>query len=111
MVVQTDTDRVKEARRFILTLIFSERNHFCPYCQVSGGDCELQKLAIEHGMDSVRFPYLYSKFDVDTTNEDIMMDHNRCILCLRCIRVCSEKVGAHALDLEKRGWQAKVVST
>jgi formate dehydrogenase major subunit len=37
-----------------------------------------------------------------------MMDHNRCVLCLRCIRVCAEKVGAHTLDLQKRGWAATV---
>ncbi|WP_198471237.1 molybdopterin-dependent oxidoreductase [Acetomicrobium sp. S15 = DSM 107314] len=109
MAIITKSPKLHDYRRQILELLFADRNHFCMYCSQSG-DCELQKLAIEHGMDSVRFPYLYSKFDVDTTNEDIMMDHNRCILCLRCIRVCSEKVGAHALDLEKRGWQAKVVS-
>ena len=45
MVVKTDTKKVLEARKFVLTLIFSERNHFCPYCQVSGGDCELQNAA------------------------------------------------------------------
>ena len=45
MVVKTDTQKVQDARKFVLTLIFSERNHFCPYCQVSGGDCELQNAA------------------------------------------------------------------
>lgn len=45
MVVFTNTPRVLEARKFVLTLIFSERNHFCMYCQVSGGDCELQNAA------------------------------------------------------------------
>ena len=39
MVVLTNTAKVKTARKFVLTLIFSDRNHFCPYCQVSGGDC------------------------------------------------------------------------
>jgi NADH dehydrogenase/NADH:ubiquinone oxidoreductase subunit G len=39
MVVLTNTAKVKAARKFVLTLIFSDRNHFCPYCQVTGGDC------------------------------------------------------------------------
>jgi NADH dehydrogenase/NADH:ubiquinone oxidoreductase subunit G len=39
MVIHSDTEKVREARKFVLTLIFSERNHFCPFCQVSGGDC------------------------------------------------------------------------
>ena len=61
-------------------------------------------------MDKVRYPYLYSDFHNDASDEDLQVDHNRCILCLRCIRVCGEKVGAHTLDLEKRGWNASVVS-
>ena len=45
---------VKHAK-FVLTLLFSERNHFCPYCQVSGGDCELQNAAYEQGHDPLAF--------------------------------------------------------
>ena len=45
MVVRTSTEKVKAARKFVLSMIFSERNHFCPICQVSGGDCELQNSA------------------------------------------------------------------
>jgi formate dehydrogenase major subunit len=109
MVVITKNEKLKDYRRQVLELLFAGRNHFCMFCSQSG-DCELQRLAIEHEMDSVRFPYLYSDFEVDATDADLMMDHNRCILCQRCIRTCSEIVGAHALDLERRGWQAKVIA-
>lgn len=109
MVVVTKNEKLKDYRRQVLELLFAGRNHFCMFCSQSG-DCELQRLAIEHEMDSVRFPYLYSDFEVDATDADLMMDHNRCILCQRCIRTCSEIVGAHALDLERRGWQAKVIA-
>ena len=109
MVVHTQTEKLREFRRQMLELIFAGRNHFCMYCSQSG-DCELQDLAIEHGMDSVRYPYLYAGFDNDATHRDIQMDHNRCILFLRCIRVCAEKVGTHTLDLQKRGWNATIVS-
>lgn len=109
MVVHTQTEKLKEYRRQILELLFAGRNHFCMFCSQSG-DCELQRLAIEHGMDKVRYPYLYADFHNDVSDEDLQVDHNRCILCLRCIRICDEKVGAHTLDLEKRGWNASVVS-
>ncbi|MEA4877125.1 molybdopterin-dependent oxidoreductase [Aminobacterium sp. MB27-C1] len=109
MVVHTQTEKLKEYRRQILELLFAGRNHFCMFCSQSG-DCELQRLAIEHGMDKVRYPYLYADFHNDASDEDLQVDHNRCILCLRCIRICDEKVGAHTLDLEKRGWNASVVS-
>jgi hypothetical protein len=45
MVVNTETEALKKSRKFILSMLFSERNHFCPFCQVSGGDCELQNAA------------------------------------------------------------------
>jgi formate dehydrogenase major subunit len=50
MVIRTDTEKTRDARKFILNMLFSERNHFCPYCQVSGGDCELQNAAYHEGM-------------------------------------------------------------
>jgi len=109
MEIHTKTEKLYNYRKQILELLFAGRNHFCMFCSQSG-DCELQTLAIEHGMDSVRYPYLYHDFDNDASSEHLQMDHNRCILCGRCIRVCAEKVGAHTLDYEKRGWNAKVIS-
>ncbi len=109
MVVHTQTETLYNYRKQVLELLFAGRNHFCMYCSQSG-DCELQRLAIEHGMDHVRYPYLYSDFENDATHPDLQLDHNRCILCLRCIRVCAEKVGAHTLDLKDRGWNAKIMS-
>lgn len=109
MNVHTKTEKLFNYRKQILELLFAGRNHFCMFCSQSG-DCELQTLAIEHGMDSVRYPFLYHDFENDATSEHLQMDHNRCILCGRCIRVCAEKVGAHTLDYEKRGWNAKVIS-
>lgn len=109
MVVFSKTEKLFNYRKQILELLFAGRNHFCMFCSQSG-DCELQRLAIEHGMDSVRYPYLYHDFENDATSQHLQMDHNRCILCGRCIRVCAEKVGAHTLDLEQRGWNAKVIS-
>ncbi|GAB6039204.1 hypothetical protein JCM15519_37630 [Fundidesulfovibrio butyratiphilus] len=107
MVVHTKTEKLVKYRRQILELLFAGRNHFCMFCSQSG-DCVLQKLAIEYGMDSVRYPFLYTDFKNDASSPHMQLDHNRCILCLRCIRVCAEKVGAHTLDLCHRGWEARV---
>lgn len=109
MKVHTKTEKLKQYRLQILELLFAGRNHFCMFCSQTG-DCELQRLAIEHGMDRVRYPFLYEPFHNDASDPNIQMDHNRCILCLRCIRVCAEKVGAHTLDLEKRGWATNITA-
>ena len=105
--IKTATEKLVAYRREILELLFAGRNHFCMFCSQSG-DCDLQTLAIEHGMDSVRYPFLYEPFENDTTDARIQADHNRCILCERCVRTCSEKVGACTLGLKKRGWATTV---
>jgi len=102
LVVQTESPRVVEARKFVLELIFSERNHFCMYCEMSG-DCELQDLAYRYGLDHMIYPTYTQRFPVDATPEYFLLDHNRCVLCRRCVRVCSERVACHTLDMRQRG--------
>ncbi len=103
MKIKTDNERIKEVRKFVLSLIFSERNHFCPYCQVSGGDCELQNSAYAQGMTHWPLSPNYTNFPVDASHKYIVLDNNRCILCRRCTRACSELVGNHTLGIEERG--------
>ena len=110
MVVQTNTDRVKEARKFILTMIFSERNHFCPYCQVSGGDCELQNAAYAEDMTHWPIQPNWEPFQVDASHPYFILDQNRCILCRRCVRACSELVGNHTLGFEERGAKSLLIA-
>ena len=97
MVIHTDTQKVHDARKFILTLIFSERNHFCPYCQVSGGDCELQNAALNEGMTHWALQPNYQPFAMDASHPYFVLDNNRCILCRRCVRACGELVGNFTL--------------
>lgn len=108
MVIQTQTPRLQKMRRMNLELLFSERNHICPFCSVSGGDCEFQNLGYQHGMDHIRFPYLFPNLPVENSHPDFSLDHNRCILCTRCIRYCDEIEGVHTLDLSMRGNKAFV---
>ena len=100
--VQTESPKVVEARRFVLELIFSERNHFCMYCELSG-DCELQTLAYRYGIDHMTYPTYTEEFPVDATPEHFLLDHNRCVLCRRCLRACSDLVACHTLDMRLRG--------
>jgi formate dehydrogenase major subunit len=102
IAVETESPRVVEMRKFILQMLFSERNHYCIYCEMSG-DCELQSLAYRYGMDRFEYPTLHPKYPVDGSRKYFLMDHNRCILCRRCIRACRDLVGNHTLGLKFRG--------
>jgi bidirectional [NiFe] hydrogenase diaphorase subunit len=109
MEVLTHSDRLAKYRRMILELLFAERNHICSVC-VSNGRCELQSLAESHGMTCVRMPYRYPSVEVDATHERFVVDHNRCVLCARCIRVCDQIEGAHTWDMMGRGIDARVIT-
>ena len=109
MEVKTDTDRLRKYRLMILELLFAERNHVCSVC-VANGHCDLQSLAQQQGMTHVRFKYLYPKVSVDASHERFVIDHNRCILCTRCVRVCDEIEGAHTWDVMGRGTTSRVIT-
>ncbi len=110
MVIKTDTKKVLDARKFVLTLIFSERNHFCPYCQVSGGDCELQNAAYGEGMTHWPLSPNYQPYPMDASHPYIIMENNRCILCRRCVRACGELAGNYTLGFEERGANSILVA-
>lgn len=107
--VQTNTERLRTYRRMIVELLFSERNHVCSVC-VANNHCELQDMAVALDMDHVRFDYLNPSCDVDVSHDRYGIDHNRCILCTRCVRVCDEVEGAHTWDVAHRGTSARVIT-
>jgi bidirectional [NiFe] hydrogenase diaphorase subunit len=109
MVVDTETERLRRYRRQIVELYFSERNHVCAVC-VANGNCELQDLGIAVGMDHVRYDYLYPAEQVDLSHPAFGIDHNRCVLCVRCVRACDEIEGAHVWDVSGRGISAHVIT-
>ncbi len=110
MVIKTNTKKVLDARKFVLTLIFSERNHFCPYCQVSGGDCELQNAAYNEGMTHWPLQPNWQPYPVDASHPYIILENNRCILCRRCVRACAELIGNFTLGFEERGARSILVA-
>ena len=102
MKVETESPKVVEERKFVLHMLFSERNHYCMFCEMSG-DCELQALAYRYGMDHWTYQNPFPKVPVDGTRKYFIMDHNRCILCRRCIRACSELAANNTLGVKFRG--------
>jgi formate dehydrogenase major subunit len=110
MVIHTNTEKVRSARKFLLGLIFSDRNHFCPYCVVNDGDCELQQAAYHEEMTHWPLQPHWIPYEVDASHEFFVHDHNRCILCRRCVRACSELVGNFALGVEERGSASMIIA-
>ena len=109
MDVKTDGDRLRKYRRMILELLFAERNHVCAVC-VSNGHCELQSQAAAHGMDHVRFDYQCPKWGMDLSHHLFGMDHNRCVLCTRCVRACWYVEGAGTLNVSGRGAHSQIIT-
>ena len=109
MVVRSDTAPLREFRRMAVELFFAEGNHVCAIC-VANGNCELQDVAVQVGMDHSRFPYQYPQRSVDASHPLFSLDHNRCILCTRCVRVCDEIEGAHVWDVASRGAQCHIIA-
>ncbi len=109
MEIRTNTERLQQYRRMIVEMLFAEGNHICSVC-VSNGHCELQDMAVTVGMDHVDFEYFNPSRPMDLSHEHFGMDHNRCILCTRCIRVCDELEGVHTWDMAGRGTHAHVIT-
>jgi bidirectional [NiFe] hydrogenase diaphorase subunit len=109
MDVSAHSERLQKYRRMILALLFAERNHVCSVC-VANGHCDLQGLAQAHGLDHVPFPYRYPRLALDASHDRFVVDHNRCILCTRCVRVCDEIEGAHTWDVMGRGTESMVIT-
>jgi bidirectional [NiFe] hydrogenase diaphorase subunit len=109
MQITTTSERLRRYRRTIVELLFAERNHVCSVC-VSNGHCELQTLAQRCGVDHVRVPYRHARYEVDSSHGMFRVDHNRCVLCTRCVRVCDEIEGAHTWDVMGRGSDCQVIT-
>ncbi len=107
MVVENDTLELTELRRSIVDMLFVSGNHFCMFCERSGS-CELQALAYRLGIMAPKHPYLYPTLPVVADHPDVMIDHNRCILCARCIRASQELDGKHVFDFVGRGKDRRI---
>ncbi|HSW46250.1 MAG TPA: 2Fe-2S iron-sulfur cluster-binding protein [Phycisphaerae bacterium] len=107
MVVESETEKVRQIRKDIIDMLFVEGNHFCMFCEKSG-NCELQALAYRFGIAAPKYPYLYPDRDVDASHPDILIDRNRCILCARCVRASRDLDGKHVFGFVGRGPHKKI---
>jgi len=107
MVVENDTADLKDLRASLVEMLFVEGNHFCMFCEKSG-NCELQATAYRMGILSPRHPYMFPARPVDASHPDVMLDHNRCIQCARCIRASQELDGKHVFQFIGRGAHKRI---
>ena len=110
MVVNTNTNKVREARKMVVELLLANHPKDCLSCQKSG-DCELQKIAADLGMRKIRFEGGERKtHTIDCSNPSLVRDQEKCILCGRCIRVCRDVQGMSVYSFARRGFDT-IVST
>ncbi|HTZ51179.1 MAG TPA: 2Fe-2S iron-sulfur cluster-binding protein [Spirochaetia bacterium] len=102
MKVDAITPELEEFRASVVEILFAEGNHLCPSCEKSGS-CELQALGYRYHMTAPRFPYAFPKRGVEAWHPKILKDHNRCILCKRCIRGIHDDRGRTIFAFGKRG--------
>ena len=107
MVVKTNTKRVREARRTVLELILSEHDGDCQTCHRSD-DCELKLLGRELGIDQVTYTGQRGTKLTDSSTPALVRDTGKCILCRRCVTVCSQTQGVAALFPQNRGFKTVV---
>ncbi len=107
MVVESDTEELNGHRRLLLEMLFVEGNHFCMACEKSG-NCELQALAYRFGISAPRFEFQFPVREVDASHPDILIDHNRCILCARCVRTSRDLDRKEVFGFVGRGPRKKL---
>ncbi len=109
MVVRTVTPRLTDLRRGVLDLLLSDHPFVCATC-ARDGDCALQTYAHRHGIVASSFGRDLSRARRDDDNPFFVRDHQYCIMCARCTRVCDEVVGARAIEIVDRGFGARIAT-
>jgi [NiFe] hydrogenase diaphorase moiety small subunit len=85
MFIENNTPELEDMRKALVEMLFVEGNHMCPTCEKSG-NCELQALGYRYQMMVPRFPYLWPSKQIKAQYPKIMLDNQRCVQCLRCVR-------------------------
>jgi len=107
MVVNTNTEDVKEARKTVLELLVANHPLDCMTCQKMG-NCSLAEYAYEYGVSGNVFGGEKSQHPIDDSNQFIVRDMNKCILCGKCVRACEEIQGRSVIDFAYRGFDTTV---
>jgi NADH-quinone oxidoreductase subunit G len=108
MVVRTNTDQVRGARKAMLEFLLTNHPLDCPVCD-KGGECELQDMVFRYGADTSRFVEEKIHRPEEKWSELVYYDAPRCILCFRCVRVCDEGMDVKALGVGMRGANSIII--
>lgn len=102
MDVQVDQASLNDYRKALIEMMFAEGNHFCPACEKSG-DCDLQHMGYELGVEISRFPHLFMDKVIDFEPERMVIERNRCVLCRRCVEEVLTDDGKRVFSFKNRG--------
>jgi coenzyme F420-reducing hydrogenase gamma subunit/ferredoxin len=102
LVVEVNTPELIDTRKAVVEMMFAEGNHICPACEKSG-NCDLQHIGYELGVSSTRFQHLFKDRMVDFKPQRMVMEHNRCIKCLRCVVEVKTSDGKKVFNYQERG--------
>ena len=108
MVVKTNSDQVRSARKYMLEFLLTNHPLDCPVCD-KGGECELQDMVFRYGADTSRFVEEKIHRPEEKWSELVYYDAPRCILCFRCVRVCDEGMDVKALGVGMRGAHSVII--
>ena len=106
MVVKTNTQKVRHARRVLYELLLSDHDKQCLSCS-RNQSCELQELGKTLGVYETRFDGEHSEYNSDTS-VSITRDMSKCVLCRRCVTVCNEIQGVGILNAQNRGFDTVI---
>ncbi len=107
MIIKTDTPKLRKVRQTVLELLLIHHPLDCPVCD-KAGECDLQDIAYEYGKPEGRFKRHRKGAPPDVRGPLVELTANRCILCGKCVRICSEFQGRGALGLIGRGFPTVV---
>jgi NADH-quinone oxidoreductase subunit G len=108
MIVRTNTEQVRNARKYMLEFLLTNHPLDCPVCD-KGGECELQDMVFRYGADTSRFIEEKIHRPEEKWSELVYYDAPRCILCFRCVRVCDEGMDVKALGVGMRGANSVII--
>ena len=108
MEILTNTERVRNARKMNLELILSDHDKNCLSC-VRNQSCELQKLAVEFGVEDANvFEGKAIHYEKDTSSPSIVRDNNKCVLCRRCVAACERQQAVGVIGPNARGFDTHI---
>ncbi|HQU60197.1 MAG TPA: 2Fe-2S iron-sulfur cluster-binding protein [Saprospiraceae bacterium] len=102
MDVKVNTPELTDVRKAIVEMMFAEGNHFCPACEKSG-NCDMQHMGYEMGVSVSRFPHIFKDRLIDFNPKRMVIEHNRCVKCRRCIEEVLTDDGKQVFSFFNRG--------